>query len=256
MSRIWPGDSSHINAPYHQSRINKDGKHYFHEGIDIRAVQGGNIYAPESGTIERMYTDTTNTHAGGSFIELRDGEGKLHRFYHISKFNVKEKEKVQAGQVIAFAGGNPDSPGSGSHTTGSHIHWEIRSSSGVRPDINPAEWSGIVVDGKIEVPAEQQEFKKQVIEAQARQHQDEVAAPPKPQDSEDEAGFDPKLSLIENLGATSQSRIAIKNFKQTLDSLGTSDKIAKAISNSKNNNFRQLLNVINRNQAYNMGKRG
>ena len=241
-NKFWPADSNYVNAPFHEHRINKNGRQYLHEGVDLHGGQGDNVYAPKDDIIIDVEEDPSNLKAGGSCVKLRAGNGDLHIFRHLSKINVRKNDKVCAGFVIANIGGKPGAPGSGSHTTGSHLHWEVtKPGSNIHSD--PVEWSGMEAKGKVSIPSSQQEYTKNIRETQ---HRDEQAKEPKPYIDPNLEGFDAKKELLENIGATMQSRKAIENLKNTFSTLGTKEKIQGAIYNS-NTNLRNLRSIIKQN---------
>lgn len=86
-----------------------------HEGVDMAAPTGTPIYAPADGTVifagwERGY---------GNLIKIRHDFGITTRYGHLSKIRVKVGEKVSQGERIADMG-------STGHSTGPHLHYEIR----------------------------------------------------------------------------------------------------------------------------------
>ncbi len=90
------------------------GKH--HDGIDIGAPSGHSIFAADSGVV--IYSD--NGLAGyGNLILIKHDERFVSVYAHNKKNLVKEGNKVRKGQVIAHVG-------STGHSTGPHLHFEIR----------------------------------------------------------------------------------------------------------------------------------
>ena len=94
-----------------------------HEGVDMAAPTGTKIYAPADGVViaaewERGY---------GNIVKIRHDFGITTRYGHLSKILVKKGQKVSQGELIADMG-------STGHSTGPHLHYEIRISG--KP-INP-----------------------------------------------------------------------------------------------------------------------
>ncbi|KEP69325.1 peptidase M23 [Thioclava dalianensis] len=94
-----------------------------HEGVDMAAPIGTKIYAPADGVViaaewERGY---------GNIVKIRHDFGITTRYGHLSKILVKKGQKVSQGELIADMG-------STGHSTGPHLHYEIRISG--KP-INP-----------------------------------------------------------------------------------------------------------------------
>jgi len=94
----------------------------FHPGIDYDGQIGDPIYAPTCGTIVEVgrVEDSTNYEWGyGWHIKLKDSEGKIRLFAHISKAEVQTGQVVGSGELIARIGSNGNS-------TGPHLHYEVR----------------------------------------------------------------------------------------------------------------------------------
>lgn len=109
------GHSDHMLWPTTYHKINQGYRGRFHTGVDIDADTGNPIYAAESGTV---------TLAGwyngyGLHIRISHGGGIQTLYGHASRLLVKEGQYVTKGQVIALAG-------STGHSTGPHLHFEVR----------------------------------------------------------------------------------------------------------------------------------
>ena len=90
------------------------GRYIFHEGIDIAARYGTEVYATAKGVV---------VHAGqkpgyGYLVSIDHGYGYLTRYGHNSAVNVKVGDRVEKGQVIAKVG-------SSGRSTGPHSHYEV-----------------------------------------------------------------------------------------------------------------------------------
>ena len=80
-----------------------------HAGIDYAVPVGTPVRAPAAGTI-----DVAGERQGyGNAIYINFGGGTTARFGHLSKFNVKPGDRVEAGDVIGYSGGAPGTPGAG-----------------------------------------------------------------------------------------------------------------------------------------------
>lgn len=98
------------------------GQTRFHTGVDFDGRVGDPINSPVCGTVFYVgrEPDQTNYEWGyGWHIKIRDQDGQIHLFAHISKAYVKVGQTVTPGQLIAGIGNNGNS-------TGPHLHYEIR----------------------------------------------------------------------------------------------------------------------------------
>lgn len=86
-----------------------------HNGVDIAAKIGDDVYAPAAGIV--TFSGVRNGY--GNVIEIDHGNGYSTLLAHHSKLLVKVGDVVQLGQVIALAGRT-------GRVTGPHVHLEIR----------------------------------------------------------------------------------------------------------------------------------
>ena len=85
-----------------------------HQGIDMRAIVGTLVLAPNNGRVLKKGFDESR----GGFIILGDPQGnRTHQFMHLSKILVKDGEIVSQGQEIGESGNT-------GHSEGPHLHWE------------------------------------------------------------------------------------------------------------------------------------
>ncbi len=104
--------SSGFGGRFHPSL----GIYRAHRGIDIPGPRGAMIQATESGVV---------THAGwmggyGNLVEINHGNGLTSRYGHLERFTTALGAYVQRGEAI----GNMGSTG---QSTGTHLHFEVRS---------------------------------------------------------------------------------------------------------------------------------
>lgn len=118
--------SGHISAPYGQMVDPFDGKTRFHEGVDIKAREGADIVAPAAG---RVVHAIRNYQSYGNFLEIDHGDGLVTRYTHLQSIEVKDGDRVIAGQLIARVG-------STGRSTGPHLHLQVMRNG---KSINPAE---------------------------------------------------------------------------------------------------------------------
>lgn len=90
-----------------------------HKGIDIAAPIGTPINAAADGTVV-----VAGYQSGyGNLVEIRHIDGTTTRYGHNSELSVSVGQTVRQGQQVARMG-------STGHSTGSHLHFEIRPSGG------------------------------------------------------------------------------------------------------------------------------
>ena len=87
----------------------------FHKGLDIKGETGDTIKCTASGTVTMAEYDG----GYGKAVLIDHHNGLTSKFGHLSGFNVKAGDKVNAGDVIGFVG-------STGRSTGPHLHYEIK----------------------------------------------------------------------------------------------------------------------------------
>jgi murein DD-endopeptidase MepM/ murein hydrolase activator NlpD len=87
-----------------------------HSGIDIPGPSGTPIHASAGGTV--AFAGWAGGY--GRMIEIRHGNGLSTRYAHLSRILVTPGAAVNGGQTIALMG-------SSGRSTGSHLHFEVRS---------------------------------------------------------------------------------------------------------------------------------
>jgi len=87
----------------------------FHNGVDLRAAEGTQIFATADGVIKRSNYNKLS----GKHIIIAHNYGFETRYAHLSKLQVKAGDVVQKGDVIGLSGntGRSDGP---------HLHYEVR----------------------------------------------------------------------------------------------------------------------------------
>lgn len=87
----------------------------FHSGIDFASAVGTEVFATGDARVELV---EQNYWGYGNIITLDHGYGYKTRYAHLSKFAVRQGQKVKRGQVIGYVGNTGKS-------TGSHLHYEV-----------------------------------------------------------------------------------------------------------------------------------
>ena len=125
---MWPVPQTYVrvSSEYGGRTSPITGKYEFHNGIDIPASYGTDIYASNGGTV----TIATNHWSYGNYIMIDHGGGYATLYAHCSKLLVKKGDKVKKGQVIAKVG-------STGYSTGNHLHFSMYEQSA---HTDPRKW--------------------------------------------------------------------------------------------------------------------
>ena len=108
-SFVWPG-YGRITQPFR----------WYHKGVDIANHDGGAILAADAGTV--MVAGWTNSGYGNHVI-IDHGNGYHTLYGHLSVISVVAGQRVGRGAVIGQMGNT-------GRSTGTHLHFEIRTGSG------------------------------------------------------------------------------------------------------------------------------
>ena len=96
------------NHPIKKRRIH-------HHGIDLAAPKSAAIRSISDGVV--IYADP---HGGyGNFVAVKHSNGITSHYGHCQTINVSVGQRLRAGQIVATVG-------STGHSTGPHLHFEIR----------------------------------------------------------------------------------------------------------------------------------
>jgi murein DD-endopeptidase MepM/ murein hydrolase activator NlpD len=101
-----------------------------HVGIDIPKPHGTPVYPARSGIV----VEAGWREGYGLLVIIRHPDGFSTRYGHLSKIRVKAGQLVQRGKTLI---GNVGSTG---HSTGPHLHWEVRDRNG--NPVNPSQKLG------------------------------------------------------------------------------------------------------------------
>jgi murein DD-endopeptidase MepM/ murein hydrolase activator NlpD len=86
-----------------------------HEGVDFSERYGSPVIATGDGIVASVESNRTY----GRMIDIQHNPRLSTRFAHLSKVMVKEGQRVTRGTVIGLVG-------SSGHSTGPHLHYEVR----------------------------------------------------------------------------------------------------------------------------------
>ena len=90
-----------------------------HNGVDIALPENSPVLAAASGKV----FSTGHDERSGNYIRVLHDNGLLSSYSHLNAFNVKNGDKVDAGQEIGKSGG---AISKGGHTTGPHLHFALK----------------------------------------------------------------------------------------------------------------------------------
>lgn len=108
LKRVASGYGMRIDPIYGTPRM--------HAGMDFTAPTGTPVYATADGTVISV---KSNTGGYGMCIDIDHGYNVTTKYAHLSKFLVKEGQKVVRGETIGEVGNTGKS-------TGPHLHYEVR----------------------------------------------------------------------------------------------------------------------------------
>ena len=120
----WPTVNKTITSDFGVAR----GANDFHQGIDIRANVGADVYAARPGTVYRSGWDDSM----GNYITIRhdgktaDGKYLFSTYMHLSQRLVSVGQRVGGGSLIGKAGNTGKS-------YGSHLHFHVIRSASQNP---------------------------------------------------------------------------------------------------------------------------
>ena len=87
-----------------------------HRGIDLDANRGDPVAAAAAGRVRRV---RLSNRGYGNMIHLQHDDGYETLYAPLQSVHVKKDQHIRAGQVIGRAG-------SSGHSTGPHLHYEVR----------------------------------------------------------------------------------------------------------------------------------
>jgi murein DD-endopeptidase MepM/ murein hydrolase activator NlpD len=112
---IWPA-SGRVTSDYGPRESPCGGCSTFHHGIDIGLATGTNLGSPGNGTVTSYAFDS----CAGNLMKIGYGGGWETRFLHLSARVAAVGAAVSRNTTVARSGGT------GSCTTGPHLHFEVR----------------------------------------------------------------------------------------------------------------------------------
>jgi murein DD-endopeptidase MepM/ murein hydrolase activator NlpD len=103
-----------------------------HAGLDFNGETGDPVYAATDGRVQ--YAEF-NYGGYGNLVMIMRADGTQTRYAHLDKIKVSKGQRVSAGDLIGTMGNT-------GHSSGSHLHFEVRVGKALTPT-NPAGlWTG------------------------------------------------------------------------------------------------------------------
>lgn len=110
-----------MKSPYKgRFKVTQIYKGTTHKGLDLVGLDDKTIYSTVTGVVEAARHDTHPTGGMGLYVRVKqDGTNRRFYFAHLSKTLVKAGQQVKVGDPIGVEG-------STGHSTGPHLHYEVR----------------------------------------------------------------------------------------------------------------------------------
>jgi murein DD-endopeptidase MepM/ murein hydrolase activator NlpD len=99
-----------------------------HQGTDVMAPHGAEVYAYTAGVVSRESTSTN----GGIQLYLQGDDGAEYFYAHLSRYAVPAGTRVRTGQLIAYNGQTGNA-----QYTAPHVHFEVHPGGAGSAPVNP-----------------------------------------------------------------------------------------------------------------------
>jgi peptidoglycan LD-endopeptidase LytH len=99
-----------------------------HQGTDVMAPYGAQVYAYTGGVVSRESTSTN----GGLQLYLQGDNGVEYFYAHLSRYAVPAGTRVRAGQLVAYNGQSGNA-----QYTAPHVHFEVHPGGPGSAPVNP-----------------------------------------------------------------------------------------------------------------------
>ena len=110
-------------SPYKGTfRVSQEYKGNDHRGIDLVGISDKRLFSPVVGTVVRAGWENplVRSQGFGKRVVIRIGSSNFFMYFgHLSEISVSKGQRVKIGQQIGIEGTT-------GHSTGNHLHWEIR----------------------------------------------------------------------------------------------------------------------------------
>lgn len=113
--QVVPATIENITSGFGYRRDPFNGRGAMHAGLDFKGAAGSPIFAAAKGRVSYVGWQS----GYGNTVEISHENGMMTRYAHLSRFDVRPGQLVQAGDRIAGMG-------STGRSTGPHLHFEVR----------------------------------------------------------------------------------------------------------------------------------
>ena len=118
--RLWIGKFTRplrgkVLSPFGVRRILNNKPRSPHSGVDLRGKMGEDILCSNTGIVVLV----DELYFNGKTVIVDHGQGLFTMYFHLSRINVKEGQRVEKGKVLGLVG-------SSGRATGPHLHWGAR----------------------------------------------------------------------------------------------------------------------------------
>ena len=110
---ILPRDAA-LTAFFGDQRVFNGSLASVHYGLDLRGGVGAPIHAANAGVVVMVRDCFTS----GNTVIVYHGAGLYTLYFHLSRFDVSEGQRVERGQLLGAVG-------STGRVTGPHLHWSV-----------------------------------------------------------------------------------------------------------------------------------
>jgi hypothetical protein len=110
-----PLDSFKLTSPFGRRRDPISGRSSSHNGLDLSAPVGTEVYATRGGVVTELGQDTIY----GKYVIVKHTDNWVSLYGHLSKIDVSLQSRVESGTIIGRVG-------STGRSTGPHLHFELR----------------------------------------------------------------------------------------------------------------------------------
>jgi murein DD-endopeptidase MepM/ murein hydrolase activator NlpD len=113
--QVLPASRASISSGFGYRRDPFNGHAAMHSGLDFKGPIGAPIYAAADGRVSFVGRKS----GYGNVVEISHGNGLMTRYAHMSRFNARVGQAVEAGHIIGAIGNT-------GRSTGPHLHFEVR----------------------------------------------------------------------------------------------------------------------------------